>query len=570
MLGVRVMLSWLLGIALVGGISAQPWEPALEKEDGAALDAALSSLGTTYRAEPVLAAYLSARQNPAFVATLLQKGANPNLKGPKSGLSPLALAITRSLDPRIVSLLVQAGAALDAKIPGISGNIIEAALDRREYVAAGWLVKANWRALPRERLALNDQYKDFAPFLLDDLVAVRNVLRYGNLDNTLIWNLTLAGNSRKVAQYLLELQVDAHLNSPGNADENGVGLDLLAANPDLLGALLAQGLTPDQVDFDRLYLRAFSDRSLESVRALKALDPAVRPELFRPSLAAGLDFLRATTGNLVDLGKPEVLQGPDGLVLLTGIYEQSDFSTVLPLVQAANSEAVTLGLYRYAFGRKDEALVRNLVAFEAPRIRPELYFEAIQENLEGFKALTHDLADLKNPALYQSAQQPGRDALTTILLRTPQNGRTLLERIYEKTDFATVLGLIQPLDPPRDLLVGRTFWPAYQEWLTRGNKDIVAFGFETLGVRATIQGDQIAVTLPGATDPSSLVAAFRLSGGVATVLGVPQVSGKTANDFSRPVVYEVTARDGTKKAYTVTVTVPSPPPTPESATPAAP
>jgi len=56
-------------------------------------------------------------------------------------------------------------------------------------------------------------------------------------------------------------------------------------------------------------------------------------------------------------------------------------------------------------------------------------------------------------------------------------------------------------------------------------------------------------------DFSSLVASFTLSSGAtAQVGGVDQVSGTTANDFSNPVTYIVTAEDGTTTAdWTVTV-----------------
>jgi len=563
MVSVRVVLSSVLGLVLAGALSAQAWVPDLKKEDAAALDARLATLGTTYRAEPLLAAYLATGQNPQFVEVLLQKGCNPNLKAPGSALSPLALAVTRNLSPRIVALLVQAGAALEANVSGFSGTIIDIALGQQEFEAASWLVKANQRALPRGRLVLAEPYKDYAPFLSDDLVSVRNVLRYGNLSNTLIWNLALAGNSRKV-----QMQVDPLLNVPGSPDENGMGLGLLASNVDLLGYLLSQGLTPDQVDFDRIYTRQFANRSVEGVRALRALDPGSRPELNRPALAAGIEFLKAVTNDFADLAKPEVLQGPEGLTLLTGIYEQSDFATVEPLVRAANSEPLVMGLYRYGLGKKDPSLLRNLVAWEAPRLRPDLYGDAIFGGLDLLKALTHDFADLRNPGLYQSAQQTGREGLITLLLRSPQGGRTLLERIYEKTDFATVWGLLQPLDPPKDLLAGKTFSVAYQDWLNRGNKELLTFGFVTPGVRGIVQGDQIAVALPAATDPQALVAVFTLSGGQAMVAGIAQISGTTVNNFTKPVVYQITARDGTMKAYTVTVTVLAPPAEPPTPAPA--
>lgn len=65
----------------------------------------------------------------------------------------------------------------------------------------------------------------------------------------------------------------------------------------------------------------------------------------------------------------------------------------------------------------------------------------------------------------------------------------------------------------------------------------------------------IDVTMPQGTDLTNLVADFTLSpGATATVEGNDQISGTTANNFSSPVVYIVTAEDGvTTKAWTVTV-----------------
>ncbi len=71
----------------------------------------------------------------------------------------------------------------------------------------------------------------------------------------------------------------------------------------------------------------------------------------------------------------------------------------------------------------------------------------------------------------------------------------------------------------------------------------------------------VAITLPYGTDVTNLVATFTLSGGAsAKVGGVDQVSGVTVNNFTNPVVYTVTADDGTTtQDWTVTVTVAQPP-----------
>lgn len=67
----------------------------------------------------------------------------------------------------------------------------------------------------------------------------------------------------------------------------------------------------------------------------------------------------------------------------------------------------------------------------------------------------------------------------------------------------------------------------------------------------------IAVTQPNGTNVTALVATFT-STGTAITAGSPavaQVSGTTANDFTTPVAYTVTAGDASTATYAVTVTV---------------
>ncbi|TXK84853.1 S-layer homology domain-containing protein, partial [Paenibacillus sp. N3.4] len=89
-------------------------------------------------------------------------------------------------------------------------------------------------------------------------------------------------------------------------------------------------------------------------------------------------------------------------------------------------------------------------------------------------------------------------------------------------------------------------------------KDLTAFSFEGLqpAVTGTINGTNIALTVPHGTFVTALVATFTSSAGSTVKVGTTtQVSGTTANDFTSPVTYTVTAQDGTTKSYTVTVTV---------------
>jgi len=90
-------------------------------------------------------------------------------------------------------------------------------------------------------------------------------------------------------------------------------------------------------------------------------------------------------------------------------------------------------------------------------------------------------------------------------------------------------------------------------------KAITAFSFQ--GLTPPVTGvineaaHTIALTVPRATNLHALVATFTVAGASVTVGGTPQVSGTTANDFSSPVTYKVTAFDGSTQNYVVTVPV---------------
>ena len=90
-------------------------------------------------------------------------------------------------------------------------------------------------------------------------------------------------------------------------------------------------------------------------------------------------------------------------------------------------------------------------------------------------------------------------------------------------------------------------------------KAITAFSFQGLTPPVTGVIDEaahtIALTVPRATDLHDLVATFTTTGASVSVGGTPQVSGTTAKDFSSPVIYKVTAGDGSTQHYVVTVSL---------------
>ena len=95
--------------------------------------------------------------------------------------------------------------------------------------------------------------------------------------------------------------------------------------------------------------------------------------------------------------------------------------------------------------------------------------------------------------------------------------------------------------------------------LASSEKRILSYSF--LGINPAVTGvinetaNTINLSVPFATDVTALVATFAKSSiSAVSVGGVLQVSGTTANNFTGPVNYLVTAEDGSTRYYTVTVT----------------
>lgn len=88
-------------------------------------------------------------------------------------------------------------------------------------------------------------------------------------------------------------------------------------------------------------------------------------------------------------------------------------------------------------------------------------------------------------------------------------------------------------------------------------KTIEEFAFLVPAVAGLVdqQALRISLVVPHGTDRSSLVAVLTTTGGVVTVNDTEQESGRSVNDFTDPVVYVVTAEDGSTAEYTVTVDV---------------
>jgi simple sugar transport system substrate-binding protein len=88
------------------------------------------------------------------------------------------------------------------------------------------------------------------------------------------------------------------------------------------------------------------------------------------------------------------------------------------------------------------------------------------------------------------------------------------------------------------------------------DKAITAFSFASPAATGTIDesAKKISASVPFKSNFTALIASFTVSSGASVAVGsTAQVSGTTPNDFTNPVVYTVTAADGTKADYTVSL-----------------
>ena len=105
------------------------------------------------------------------------------------------------------------------------------------------------------------------------------------------------------------------------------------------------------------------------------------------------------------------------------------------------------------------------------------------------------------------------------------------------------------------VLAGCTGGGGDTQTATNSAKALTAFSLA--GVTGTIDetNKTIAVTMPFGTNVTALVATFTTTGTAVSIGATSQISGTTANNFTSPIVYTVTAADATTASYTVTATV---------------
>lgn len=95
---------------------------------------------------------------------------------------------------------------------------------------------------------------------------------------------------------------------------------------------------------------------------------------------------------------------------------------------------------------------------------------------------------------------------------------------------------------------------------------VTAFSIKVPSVIGTIDHDakSIRVIAAPGTDLTALIAIYTAPGAKVTIGGVTQSSGVTANNFSNPIAYTLTATDLSTCIYNVTVLTVLPPPVPEA------
>ena len=85
---------------------------------------------------------------------------------------------------------------------------------------------------------------------------------------------------------------------------------------------------------------------------------------------------------------------------------------------------------------------------------------------------------------------------------------------------------------------------------------MLSYSIPVISATGIITGTQISVIAPTLTSLSPQIATFTTTGQTVTISGVAQVSGVTSNDYTSPLIYTITAADGTTQNYTATLTAP--------------
>jgi hypothetical protein len=134
------------------------------------------------------------------------------------------------------------------------------------------------------------------------------------------------------------------------------------------------------------------------------------------------------------------------------------------------------------------------------------------------------------------------------------SGEEITFRLYKK-DSDSIIQLTNKIQFVSDKLTGSISDP-YILINIIAKAEISSFGFQGVTSKSTITTNDktIVVYVPLNTDVTSLVSVFNLSeGATASINGVKLESGITPADYTNPVTIEITAADGTKVSWVITV-----------------
>lgn len=145
------------------------------------------------------------------------------------------------------------------------------------------------------------------------------------------------------------------------------------------------------------------------------------------------------------------------------------------------------------------------------------------------------------------------DVTTLVAVFTTTGAKTLVGTI-EQTSGTTQNNFTSPVTYTVTAADGTT--QDYAVTVTVSTSTAKEFAaFLLSGYAGTISSTVITVTVPYGTDVTTLIATFSHTGSSVKVGTADQVSGTTANNFASPVIYTVTAANGSTHVYQVTVTV---------------
>ncbi len=186
-----------------------------------------------------------------------------------------------------------------------------------------------------------------------------------------------------------------------------------------------------------------------------------------------------------------------------------------------------------------------------------------------FSMVQYNFPASKNPSLSGDAIGSINDSAITVNVPHDADVANLIAEFTPSSEKITVKvnGVVQKSD-----VTSNNYTNPVALTMVYNNKDVLTYTITVIRAKSdeksmltfTLNGidgviddtsGAITVDLPPRTDLTSLIASFSTSGISVLSGGVDQISGVTANDFTNPVAYTVTAEDGSTKQYTVTARV---------------